>query len=66
MKYGIEQQIACVERELRYRRQLYPRRVAEGKLEQWAADKQIALMVAVLETLLAVKKATDPQQGLAL
>jgi hypothetical protein len=44
-------QIACVEREIAMRRQVYPRQVGQGKMKQATADLQIAAMEAVLLTL---------------
>jgi len=53
----IEAQIACVERELRYRERVYARRVRDGKMTQDLADRELAAMSAVLNTLLSVKGA---------
>ena len=47
----IEEQIACIERELGMRVKLYPRWVKSGKLTQAAADEELARMRAVLLTL---------------
>lgn len=47
----IEHQIACVKREIRMRRQVYPRWVEQGRTTQVQADDQIAMMEAVLATL---------------
>lgn len=38
---------AAIERELRYRRTYYPRRVAERKMSQEQADEQIAVLEAI-------------------
>jgi hypothetical protein len=51
----IEDQIASVEREINLRRRVYPRWVSEGKMKQDKADREIAVMEAVLETLKKVK-----------
>lgn len=53
----IEAQIACVERELKQRAHVYPRRVAEGKMSQAFADEQVRAMEAVLATLRRVESA---------
>ncbi len=67
MAVSIDDQIACVEREIRMREQVYPRWIAQRKLTQPTADKQIAGMKAVLDTLQTVKAATPPAQaGLGL
>jgi len=39
--------LAAVERELGYRRRVYPRRVADEKMTQSMADKQIAIFEAI-------------------
>lgn len=45
------EQIACVERELHLRRNVYPRWVKQGKLTQAAADTELRRMQGVLDTL---------------
>ena len=47
----IASQIACVERELKMRRRVYPRWVDAGKMTAAAAATETATMEAVLETL---------------
>jgi len=48
--------IACVERELQLRRQVYPRRVEAGKMTQATADEEMNRMVAIKKTLLRIEK----------
>jgi hypothetical protein len=48
----IEDQMACVRREINKRKEVYPRLVAAGKLSQQKADQESDLMRAVLVTLL--------------
>lgn len=50
----LDDQIACVDREIRMRRRVYPRQVSAGRMSQQTADREIALMSAVLETLLSL------------
>jgi hypothetical protein len=38
----------AVMRELAFRRHVYPRRVAEGKMSQQQADEQVAVFEAIL------------------
>jgi hypothetical protein len=52
----LDQQIACVERELRYRRRVYPRVVQNEAMTQEEADHQIAAMEAVLKTLKSLQQ----------
>jgi hypothetical protein len=49
-------QLAEVEREVALRRRVYPRWVADGRMKQAAADRQIATMEAVAETLRRLPK----------
>jgi hypothetical protein len=50
-KVPLHVQIAAAEREVRQRRHVYPRRVADGKMTQAFADEQTAAMEAIVETL---------------
>lgn len=47
----IEDQIICVRREITLRRQVYPRRVAEGRMSPATAEREMETMRAVLATL---------------
>lgn len=51
MTLSLDQQIACVKRELGFRARVYPRFVFAGKLTQAKADFEIACMKEVLATL---------------
>ena len=57
MPVSLIDQIACVRRELSLRESVYRRRVADGKMKQDAADREIAAMKAVLETVIRVERA---------
>lgn len=48
---SLARQIEAVEREIRLRRQVFPRRVANGTMTQRLAETEIAAMEAVLATL---------------
>lgn len=50
-------QIAEIERELAMRSHAYPRFIANGRLKQEAADKQIAALRAALRTLQGIAEA---------
>jgi hypothetical protein len=52
---SIDDQIACAERELKYRRHVYPRRIAAKQMTQALADREVARMEAILATLQRVK-----------
>lgn len=54
----IEDQIKAVEREINMRRRVYPKWVENKRMSQEKADKEIAAMQAVLETLKEVQKQT--------
>jgi hypothetical protein len=51
----IDQQIACVTREITYRERVYARRVAAGKMTQRLADRELHAMKAVLDMLRLVR-----------
>lgn len=51
----IEEQIAEVEREIAMRRRVYPRLVEIKKTSQAKADRQLAVLEAVLATLQQLK-----------
>lgn len=40
---------ACARRELDFRRRVYARRIAEGKMKQADADREIEIMAAILD-----------------
>lgn len=61
MTVPIERQIQCVERELRFRRSVYARRVSMGTMPQAKADDEIGAMEAVLATLKRVQSEQRPQ-----
>lgn len=48
---SLDEQIKEVRREIGLRRRVYPQFVASGRITQAKADKQMAAMEAVLETL---------------
>lgn len=50
----LTEQIKCVRRELDYRRRLYPKWVADGKMTQNEANYEIEAMEYVLNTIQAV------------
>lgn len=49
----------CAEREVKQRRYVYPRRVADGKMTQAFADRQIAVMESIASDLRALADAED-------
>lgn len=51
VRVPLREQVACVAREVALRKAAYPRWVASGRMKQAAADREIAAMEAVLETL---------------
>ncbi len=44
-----EEKFKAIEREIRWRKRVYPNRVEVGRMTQHEADYQIAIMEAVLE-----------------
>lgn len=53
----LESQIKCVEREIKFRKRVYARRISLGKMSEVFADQQIKLMTAVLATLTELRNA---------
>jgi hypothetical protein len=51
MASTIDEQIACVEREVKKRRQVYPRWVQQGQMSKAFADRQIEVMEDVATAL---------------
>lgn len=49
--FSIEDLIACARRELAQRHRVYARLVAAGKMSGKDADREIALMAAILDNL---------------
>jgi hypothetical protein len=54
---SLDEQIACVRREIDLRERLYPRWVAMQKMTQTSSDRELAAMRAVLATLLSKQEA---------
>jgi len=52
----LEEQVRCAERELEKRKNFYPKWVSEGRMNQLKADREIAAMTAIVETLKNVKQ----------
>lgn len=55
IRVPVREQIRCVEREVRLRRSAYVRWAASGRMKQAEADREIAAMEAVLDTLREVE-----------
>jgi hypothetical protein len=60
--FTIQQQIACVQREIRLRQRVYPKRIRAEFMTAAEAAREIACMQAVLSTL----QALHPQRQEAL
>jgi len=65
----VQDQIECVEREIKMRKRVYPRWVSSFKMDQEKADREILTMQEVLKTLrqldtsdLFNQKATNEQR----
>lgn len=55
---SIDDQIACVKREIGMREKVYPRWIEQKKMTQAKADKEIETMKAVLVTLITLQNNT--------
>jgi hypothetical protein len=49
--WTVTDKLACIERELRYRARVYPRRIAEGRMTEGHARREIAVMEAIADDL---------------
>ena len=47
----LDELLACIEREVKLRRRVYPRRVADGRMTQALAEKEIRRMENVADYL---------------
>lgn len=52
---SVADQITCVRREIAMRARVYPKWVNAGRMKADAAEREIAAMHAVLETLLSLQ-----------
>lgn len=59
---SIDDQIACIKRELRMRQSVYPRWIGAGRMKQQDAERELRAMQAVLTTLERVR--TEQRPGL--
>lgn len=59
MTISVKDQITCVRRELAMRRNVYPKWVASGRMKQSEADKELAAMQAVHDSLMAIAATTS-------
>lgn len=57
------EQIACIQRELKLRLFVYPKRVAAGKMTQPQADHELRVMGDILARLKAAEARSTPCQG---
>lgn len=60
---SIEHQLACVARELALRESAYPKWVASGRMKKEVAERELARMRAVMETLKAVQAGPSSAAG---
>jgi hypothetical protein len=58
VSYTLTQKIAALERELRFRFRVYPRRIAQGLMSQVTAAYEIEVMKAILDDY---RKQRDPE-----
>jgi hypothetical protein len=49
VSFTLTEKRSCVEREIRMRRRVYPRWVHQGKMNKGTAEREIALMQAILD-----------------
>lgn len=56
LQVSLERQIKCLERELAYRRRVYPRWVSLGKYSQEHVDEEFAALEAAIQTIKELQK----------
>jgi hypothetical protein len=54
----LDGQIACLKREIAIRKTVYPKWVANGRMGQEQASREIAVMTAALHVLMALQEPT--------
>jgi hypothetical protein len=61
---SLQEQIACIKREIALRVNTYPKWVRAGRMKEHNADREISVMRDVLATLFEVEKQheTSPEQ----
>lgn len=59
MTFTAKDKAECAEREVKQRQRVYLRRVADGRMSQQTADRQIALMEAIAADYRAAADAED-------
>jgi hypothetical protein len=62
--WSATEKLACVERELRYRIKVYARLVAEGRMTERQAGREIAIMGAIVEDYRKLRDLEEPELGL--
>jgi hypothetical protein len=55
------EKLACARRELAFRRRVYPRFVSEGRMTAVEAEREIAMMAAIVGDYQAVADAMAPR-----
>jgi hypothetical protein len=50
-RFTILELVKCAERELQMRKQVYPRRVQDGRMSRGMADREAGMMAAIVELL---------------
>ena len=51
MEFTVDELVACVKREVAYRKKVYPRLVESGGMSERDKERQIGMMVAIMEKL---------------
>ncbi len=59
----LQEQIACIKRELALRRRVYPRRIQAGRMTAAQAESELARMEAVLQSLRRIAEAQHAQDA---
>ena len=63
-RYSVEDQLACLERELRLRMRVYPPRVANGRMSAGKAKHELAVMETLVREYRTKVQALQQQERL--
>ena len=63
--FSVNEKLACVERELRYRIRVYARLVSEGRMTERQAGREIAILGAIVQDYRELKNKEEPSLDIA-
>lgn len=64
MAYTLTDKLACLERELRYRRRVYPRWILEGRMTTASAEHECSVLQAIIDDYRRLRDQESPRLDL--